>query len=521
MNHVRKLGTLLLVFSAACGARGASGPADPEAVASASQALTSTALIPVGDSTGDSGAKEVWTRCAFGGTSFLAVWSDERDGVFRLRGARVSTSGQLLDSKSLVLVASPGVIDNGNRPEVGSNGRGYLLAWNGPTMQAVRLDMDATPLDTPPLSVGPTALERPAIASNGSDYLVVWLGANPGSGPPNAIFGARVTASGQVLDPGGFLVSTDTSSPPESDFHVAWTGTAYEVVWLDQSTAGGTIRAARVSAQGGVVGGPVDWVAATGSSSLPNSLGNVACSPGGACLLGYGAGATDAWQLFDSSGRLLATPTMLGQVADFAWDGRSFTSIWLGDGNGTTLFAQSIGPGPSLIGSPDTVAAARVNGYYEPALACDGQGHCLTIFMDQPSVMAPTEDRVVGYVLGGDVADSGAWPEASVLASDAAAAGDAAGVRGGPAPDGGVATGSADGGTAAADDGGGSGAGPGNGDDASSGSGRAGSSGGCGCRAEGISGAAGAGGGLWALGIAVLARRRRAVRPQRGDAARL
>ena len=72
-----------------------------------------------------------------------------------------------------------------------------------------------------------------AVAWNGSVYLVVWE-EYFGNGDPAAIFGARVSVTGTVLDPNGFRISTgDSDGAPQLDPAVAAGDGNFMVVWVD------------------------------------------------------------------------------------------------------------------------------------------------------------------------------------------------------------------------------------------------------------------------------------------------
>ncbi len=62
---------------------------------------------------------------------------------------------------------------------------------------------------------------------------------------------ARVSASGEVLDPAGFVISARTTN--ETAPAVAFDGTNYLVVWQDHRIGSGNIFAARVAPSGTVL----------------------------------------------------------------------------------------------------------------------------------------------------------------------------------------------------------------------------------------------------------------------------
>ena len=134
---------------------------------------------PLGDGVWGSGV-------AFDGTNYLVVWTEYRQGVPKVYGARVSPGGTVLGQGEFEISAAGGL-------------------W-------------------------------PAVAFDGTNYLVVW-------GTQESVVGARVDPGGTVLDPGGITISTrpDVEGYPT----LAFDGTNYLVAWSngsDDSTARGWLR---------------------------------------------------------------------------------------------------------------------------------------------------------------------------------------------------------------------------------------------------------------------------------------
>ena len=95
---------------------------------------------------------------------------------------------------------------------VASNGKGYLVVWeNQGDIYGARVSTSGLLLDTNPFVISAVAGEQfaPAVASDGSNYLVVWLKCrDAGSGCDFLdIYGARISSEGIVLDAGGFVIS--------------------------------------------------------------------------------------------------------------------------------------------------------------------------------------------------------------------------------------------------------------------------------------------------------------------------
>ncbi len=187
-----------------------------------------------------------------GGSGYLAVWEDLRAG-HDIYGARLSSSGAVLDSQGFVVSAG---YSSQEFPAIASDGAGYLVVWqdarNGEAdIYGARLSSSGALLDSQGIAIstanGPEAL--PAVAFVGTSYFVVWQDSR--SGMYTDVFGARVTPQGTVLDPAGLVVSQaagDQSAPA-----LGFDGANSFVVWQDARdyvTTGYDIYGTRVTPQG-------------------------------------------------------------------------------------------------------------------------------------------------------------------------------------------------------------------------------------------------------------------------------
>lgn len=187
------------------------------------------------------------------GTGYLTVWQDNRGGVSPdIYGARLSAAGVLLDADGF-----PVSLDQNAQREtaVASNGDGYLVVWEDgraglhADIYGVRLDAMGEVLDPAGLAIS-TADDRqgaPAVASNGTDYLVVWEDASTAQ-----IHGTRVTSAG-VPEPDGFPISVGVDFSSAAAPAVASNGANYMVVWRDTRLADWDLFGARVSSAGAVL----------------------------------------------------------------------------------------------------------------------------------------------------------------------------------------------------------------------------------------------------------------------------
>jgi hypothetical protein len=191
---------------------------------------------------------------AFDGTNYLVVWEDLRNGYDNTYGARVDTSGTVLDPLGIAI--STGAYDEYS-PSVAFDGTNYLIVWYdsrsapGYDIYGARVDTSGTVLDPSNIAISAAAdnQESPSVAFDGTDYLVVWRDHRGGSGSSDEIYGTRVDASGTVLDPPGIAVST--AAGDQSYPSVAFDGTNYLVVWEDyRNGVDSDIYGARVDVSG-------------------------------------------------------------------------------------------------------------------------------------------------------------------------------------------------------------------------------------------------------------------------------
>jgi len=118
---------------------------------------------------------------AFDGANYLIVWQDDRNGNdFDIYGARVTTSGEVLDTLGLPIETADS--DQVN-PEIAFDGENYVVVWedyrNGPEVDiyGAKLDIEGNVIESFPISTQEGDQIHPALV-RGSDnkVLVVYSG---------------------------------------------------------------------------------------------------------------------------------------------------------------------------------------------------------------------------------------------------------------------------------------------------------------------------------------------------------
>jgi hypothetical protein len=191
---------------------------------------------------------------AFDGTNYLAVWEDERCWAGSdIYGTRIDQSGNVLDPAGIPICTYK---YNNTYPAIAFDGTNYLVVWlarhdGGATgdIMCTRVSTSGEVLDENNILVYSPAYYkgRPGVAFGGSNYLVVWTAYSDGR-----VYGARVSPSGTVLDPGGFVIAAAGSTTYQLHSSVTLCGENYLVVW-QHGGSDYNIYGARVSPLGTVI----------------------------------------------------------------------------------------------------------------------------------------------------------------------------------------------------------------------------------------------------------------------------
>lgn len=189
---------------------------------------------------GENTASEAYTDVAYGGGVFMVVYADGSDTDGGLYAQGVKTDGTLVGAPVLV----------GKDAYYGAvvyNGTDFTVSWSGGDLGLARVALDATVVADSVTSVttGSTT-NRPVMAMAGDVGLVVFEQEVDGV---RRVYAARFSAAGQVLDPGGVLISKETTS--SVDVSVTAGESEFFAVWTD--TSGSRVLASRIGFDGEVL----------------------------------------------------------------------------------------------------------------------------------------------------------------------------------------------------------------------------------------------------------------------------
>jgi hypothetical protein len=356
-------------------------------------AVLDSAGILVSSGTGN----QCFPAVAFGGTGFLAAWEDRRWDVSwaDIFVARVSTEGVVLDPSGFEVSFAA---YNQYSPAVDFNGSDFLAAWadvrsDSADIYGARVTPDGVLLDicNVQISVCPNQQRSPAVASDGTDFLVAWEDYRSG---PSDIYGTRVSASGQVLDTLGILVSGAGGNQLVPA--VAFNGSDYLVAWQDRRSGVYNIYGSRVTSAGAVLdpaGIPI--------STATYSKNDPAVATDGANYLVvwsnapiyqtiYGARVSPAGVVLDPSGIPISNEAYRQELPAVAYDGTNFLVVWTTAPqpnphyNYYAILGARVTPEGAVLDSPAIQISPLSGNRYRPDVAFDGANY-LVMWEDKVS----------------------------------------------------------------------------------------------------------------------------------------
>lgn len=201
---------------------------------------------------------ELWD-VANAGSEWAVFWKDFVGVAWQVRAARIGPDGTPIDASPVDLFSAPSQPYNGTAVFAQDQ---YLVVWNhwgGAGLDDVfgqRITTNLMPIGGRITIAGDDDYDVwPALATDGRDFFVAWENYNTCcAGGGGKTFGARVSRLGQVLDPGGILLSATTSVTIGRRPGAAFDGSNWLASWsYDAQFGSERIHAARVAPAGVVL----------------------------------------------------------------------------------------------------------------------------------------------------------------------------------------------------------------------------------------------------------------------------
>lgn len=380
--------------------------------------------ILISDATGDKWGQDV----AFDGTNYLAVWVDYRNGGQDIYGARVSQGGVLLDPNGIALCTEP--FDQ-EPPHIAFGNSDYLVVWEDYRSGIGDGDFYGTRVSPAGVVLDPNGIP---VCNNADDQIfgdvafdgTNWLAVFYNYGAEALIYGARVNSAGQVLDTNGFQISPNGSDPSFSA--VTFDGTNYLVVWQQDPGGYDDIRAARVSPSGVVLDpSGIDVCMAADDQKVPA----VAAGSGEFMAVWqdqresfypdiYSARISSAGTVLDPDGFELGLTCNKQTFPDVAFDGTNYLAVWEDNRlhpDTSKVFAMRISAnGAALDVAPLAVCNAGGN-QKDPSVVFDGLNY-LVIWSDWRNGSANTDVYGARLSPSGAVLDPNGIPIAVNVSSE-------------------------------------------------------------------------------------------------------
>lgn len=333
----------------------------------------------------------------FDGTNFLAVWQDWRNDQGNwdnsdIYGARITASGSVVDSTGIVISTCANSQYN---PSVAFHDTSYFVVWEDwrnqyPTLTdiyGIRVSQSGAFLDDSAIvvSTAPDSQKSPSVVFGGANYFVAWTD-NRDYNPTlrSDIYGARVTASGNVLDPNGFAIVSlgNWQTSPASAFG----DTNYLTVWDDNRTGSYDMYGARIS-QAGIVLEPdgftisaADYYQVYPSVTFNGTDYFVVWQDNRHVPWDiYGARVSTTGQILDSLGIAISTAQNHQEFPSIAFDGINYLVAWqdMRSGNNYDIYATRITQTGIVLDSSGLPISCATHDQLHPVVAFDGTDYII------------------------------------------------------------------------------------------------------------------------------------------------
>lgn len=350
------------------------------------------------------------------GMNYLVVWEDLRNagGVptqTDVYGVLLGSTGVPIDPAGFAITTQA---EEQKEVAVAWNGQTYFVVWSdkrnfalsGYDIYGTRVLASGAVVDPGGklISVALGDQTSPAVTSNGSGFFVVW--SDKRQGPPRT-FGARIDASGNVIDTNGIEIGTENE---QSTPDIASDGSGYLVVWGDYGILDphNRIHAVRLDEEGNKPDTDPLWISPMEANPrTPRVAWN-----GQHYLVAWSGGLSQAAALVGADGQFLPAVSLI-TGANFlegpgvAWDGHTFLVAWDSQkppNEDWDIPATRVGPKGEVFDVPAVFVANDISDEKEVALASAGAGRSLVVFRRNIVAGPYGTKRITGrFVSLGDV----------------------------------------------------------------------------------------------------------------------
>jgi MYXO-CTERM domain-containing protein len=342
---------------------------------------------------------EISPAVAFDGTNYLVVWQDHRSTTsWDVYGARVSAAGTVLDTSGIPISTAA---NDQITPRVAWMPSSYLVVWedkraggtNPGDIYGARVDATGAVLDATGMGISAAANEQrtPAVAADGTNYFVAWSDARSGA---YLGYGARVSAAGAVLDPTGISYTTGATVTSPG---VAYDGTRYLVVW---ST--GVIRGNRVTTAGATLDGIAGFQINTSGTAPQIAFDGLNFFTVFEHNSGvFGARVTGAAAVLDTTGLPIAPyVSYVRDQPSVGCGGSACLVAWReGGASNTTILGTFVDQSGTVLNAGGFGISTSAKDHVAPAVARDLAGHALVVYqtldIDPPAGSQRVHARLV------------------------------------------------------------------------------------------------------------------------------
>ena len=315
----------------------------------------------------------------FGGSNYFIVWDDYRNGIDRdIYGARVDQSGAVLDTNGFDISTAN---DGQEHPSVTFDGTNFFSVWEDRREEDIhiygaRIDTTGIVLDPNGIKICTTSVEKylPAVVFSATNYFVVWQDYRF----DGEIFGARINLEGIVLDSAGILISIGVNR--QSYPQIAFDGTNYFVVWRDLRI-NSDIFGARISQAGVILDLNGIPISATGISERYPSL----AFDGTNYLVAwqtssdiYGARVNLNGTIIDTIPIAISTALDNQEFPSVAFDGTNYLAVWQDERNISTridIYGTRVSPAGIVLDTNDIAISTAGANQESPTVAFDGTNY--------------------------------------------------------------------------------------------------------------------------------------------------